>query len=293
MARVLEKMLLLFAVIALPALLLLRRSGRALRRLTDAARGPVGSVIPQPLPVEGPKDVRQLTESFNSMRTRIATMIEDRNVMLGAVGHDLRTPLTALRLEAEGVADPDSRTALVKQIEAIAGQLDEIIRLARYGQPVVDPERLDVSRIIRNLVDIRYAATRDLIVLSGAGPAQVEGDPTALARMVQNLIDNALRYGERAEVTVGRSGQSALLIVGDRGPGISSGRIADAVRPFGRLEPSRNVDMGGHGLGLAIVEQVVRAHGGEWSVANRAGGGLEVRVLLPLAPDDASITLGA
>ena len=284
------QMLLLFAVIVVPALLLLHRSSRALARLTEAAHGPVGGAGQASLPVDGPRDIRRLTESFNAMRGRISAMIEDRNIMLGAVGHDLRTPLTALRLEAEGVADGATRDTLVAHIEAIAAQLDEIIGLARYGQPIANPKPVDLGAVAERLLGGRQAGGAKVSLKIEDRPICL-GDETAISGMLQNLVDNALRYGHRADVVVAQDEAAAILLVRDEGPGIPADSMADAVRPFGRLEPSRNPGMGGHGLGLAIVDQVVRSHGGAWSLANITEGGLEVRVALPLAPATAMSTL--
>ena len=280
--RLLVQMLLLFAVIVVPALLLLRRSSRALAQLTDAAHQPVGVVGQAPLPVSGPRDIRRLTESFNSMQGRIGAMIEDRNIMLGAVGHDLRTPLTAMRLEAETVNDQATRDTLVAHIEGIATQLDEIIGLARYGQPIANPNPIDLAAVAERLAGSRRSAGATVTLSIEHRPFTL-GDEAAISGMLQNLVDNGLRYGSRADIVVTQDGNVALLFVRDEGPGIPHENLAEAVRPFGRLEPSRNPGMGGHGLGLAIVDQVVRSHGGEWSLTNMAGGGLEIRVSLPLA----------
>jgi len=288
--RLLLQMLLLFAVIVLPALLLLRRSSRALARLTDAAHRPVGGAGQPSLPLDGPRDIRQLTEGFNAMQGRISAMIEDRNIMLGAIGHDLRTPLTALRLEAEAVPDQATRDTLIDHVDSIAGQLDEIIGLARYGQPIANPRPIDLAGTAERLVNGRRSAGANVSLSIEHRPFCM-GDEAAISGMLQNLIDNALRYGHRADIVVAQAGPAATLLVRDEGPGIPAESVADAVRPFGRLEPSRNPGMGGHGLGLAIVDQVVRSHGGEWSLTNMAEGGLEIRVALPLAQASGSSKL--
>jgi len=286
------QMLLLFAVIVVPALLLLRRSSRALARLTDAAHRPVGGAGQSPLPVDGPRDIRQLTESFNAMQERIGAMIEERNIMLGAVGHDLRTPLTALRLEAEAVDDGSTRDTLIAHVDGIAAQLDEIIGLARYGQPIANPKPVDLAAIAERLIGAHRAAGMDVSLQVDDRPICL-GDAAAIGGMLQNLVENALRYGDRADLRLAQDKGAAVLLVRDQGPGIPAESVADAVRPFGRLEPSRNPGMGGHGLGLAIVDQVVRSHSGEWSLTNMPEGGLEIRVVLPLAPAAATSTLGA
>lgn len=282
MARLLLQMAALYALIIIPALFVLRRANRALNRLDAATLAPMDSA---PVPVDGPRDIQRLTESFNSMKQRISAMIEERNVMLGAIGHDLRTPLTALRLEVEGIADPTNRDVMIGHIESLSDQFEQILLLAREGQVSGPVETVDLAALARRVVEERFSG-QDVWIATDGTPGVI-GNRVALARLIGNLVDNALRYGGNAEVKIARDNDRAALIVEDRGPGIPAQEFEEALKPFGRLEPSRNVERGGHGLGLAIAAQVTRSHQGSMELGTVEPHGLRVTVLLPLAPADA------
>lgn len=290
-ARLVLQLTAIYLLIALPALIALRRSASAMERLTQAAASPVVSRNPEPIAEEGPRDVRGLIRSFNAMRDRIAAAIQDRDVMLGAVAHDLRTPLTALRLEAEGVAEPAARDALVTQIESISGQFAEIMDLARFGQTMEIDELVDLSGLVDALPARILPADVGRVSVRHGGEAIVVGNRSALTRLIDNLVDNGLRYGHRVDVELGSAVGVAIIRVTDDGPGIAMDQIADVLRPFGRLEHSRNADGGGHGLGLAIVDRIVAAHHGILDFDRAPTGGLMVSVRLPLASDQSGTKL--
>lgn len=282
-ARLVMQLTAVYLLVALPALFVLHRSARALKQLTLAAGSPVVSRAPEPIAVAGPSDVRGLIRSFNAMRDRIAAMIEDRDVMLGAVAHDLRTPLTALRLEAEGVSDEATRTALVEQVESLEQQFAEILDLARFGQTMAIDELIDLA-VLADVIPPRLPSEDAArITFAIEGRPMLFGNEAALVRMIANLVDNGLRYGKRVTVSIGSDGQDALVRVDDDGPGIAEDQRAMALRPFGRLDSSRNPEQGGHGLGLAIVDRIASAHHGTVALAAAPGGGLRVDVRLPLA----------
>ena len=271
-----------YLIIVVPALLLLRRSGSTLRRLTHAAAGFPADVRPAALPTAGPRDVRALIDSFNAMGQRIAAMIEEKNVMLGAIGHDLRTPLTAMRIEAEAIEQPDARHAIVDGIEGMHRQLENILVLARFGRAPERSEPVDLGALAAATVE-RYLAADQPVRLALDGAPQVAGDRAALGRALANLVDNALRYAGGAAVHVGAEGNMAVVSVDDDGPGIAADRLAEAVAPFGRLDRSRNAEHGGHGLGLAIVDSIARLHQGRLDLLPRQPTGLSARIVLPLA----------
>ena len=271
-----------YLIIVVPALLLLRRSGSTLRRLTHAAAGFPADVRPAALPIAGPRDVRALIDSFNAMGQRIAAMIEEKNVMLGAIGHDLRTPLTAMRIEAEAIEQPDARHAIVDAIEGMHRQLENILVLARFSRAPGPSEPVDLGALAAATVE-SYQAADQPVRLALDGAPQVAGDRAALGRAMANLVDNALRYASGATVHVGAEDSMAVVSVDDDGPGIAPDRLAEAVAPFGRLDRSRNAAHGGHGLGLAIVDSIARLHRGRLELLPRHPAGLSARILLPLA----------
>lgn len=273
---------LVYLIIVIPALLLLRRSGATLRRLTHAAADFPATGQPTALPAAGPRDVRALIDSFNAMQHRIAAMIEEKNVMLGAIGHDLRTPLTAMRIEAEAIADADARRAIVEAIEGMHRQLENILVLARFSRGAADHATVDLGALAASTVE-GYQAARQPVRLELDAAPQVEGDSAALGRALANLVDNALRYAGSARVRVGSETGMAVVAVDDDGPGIAADRLAEAIAPFGRLDRSRNPEHGGHGLGLAIVDSIARLHQGRLDLLPRHPTGLSARIVLPLA----------
>ncbi|WP_265530530.1 ATP-binding protein [Sphingomicrobium marinum] len=266
-------------IVLLPTLWLLRRTSRSMRRLTKAAENFDGTNVPEPVPVEGPRDVRALIAAVNGMETRIADMMGEKDVMLGAIGHDLRTPLTALRIEAETVEDESQRAALIDQIEALHAQFEQLLDFARLGRAAGSTEIIALDDLAKAIVADHADPA---LTLAASEPVRVSAQPGPLRRAIDNLVGNALRYGERAELSVRADGDSAIIVIRDHGPGIPGDQSEAAMRPFERLEASRNRGTGGHGLGLAIVAAVARAQGGRLELDDPAeGSGLEARIILP------------
>ena len=271
----------LYLVLLLLALLVLRRSSRSLRRLAEASNSLLGPTPYPPLPIEGPRDVRALIASFNAMEQRLSAMIREKNIMLGALGHDLRTPLTALRLEAASVAEPEIRDAMVATIEAMHAQFENILALARFdGEAARAP--FDLSASIAAVVDFYRSAGQSVTLKTIAPSTILDGNEEGVRQALRNLIDNALRYAGAAEVGLVAGEANAIVEVADHGPGIAAHQLAEAVAPFGRLEQSRSRGSG-HGLGLAIVEAVARLHGGQLDLAANSPSGLVARLVLPVA----------
>lgn len=274
----LQAILIALAVLV-PTLLLLRRVGGSLTSLADSAADFDPRKPPKPVHVAGPSDIRRLVEAVNAMQARIADMLRERDIMLGAIGHDLRTPLTALRLEAEAVVDDVQRSNLVSQIEQLHEELERILLLAKSAQPALAWREFDLAELLGDLSEGACAGRSG----DWTKPCRVKGDPRALRRAVQNLIDNGLRYGDRVELDLACDSKMASISVNDRGPGLSAEEKIRALEPFQRLEPSRNRDTGGHGLGLAIVDAIARAHGGTLELRDREGGGLSATIRISRA----------
>ena len=284
--RLFAQTLILYGIVLLPVLWIARRISRPLRDLTAAAqqfgRGHAEAAAPEPVPVpaRGPQDVAGLVESFNALRLRVTAMLDEKDRMLGAIGHDLRTPLAALRVRIESVEDEGDRAKMADTVDEMNRTLDDILSLARLGRPSEPATETDLAA----LVDAVVEDFRDL----GADVSFVETDrlplrlrPSLMRRALRNLIENAVKYGRVATVRLEPAPRSVAIVVEDRGPGIPADRLAEVFEPFTRLETSRNRDTGGIGLGLALARAIVREAGGDVVLANRAGGGLAATITLP------------
>lgn len=276
--------LMLVAVVALVAVAA-RGVTRPLVELAGAARRLATDLRQPPLPERGPSETREAVHAFNAMQARIRTGIEERERFLAAVSHDLKTPVTRLRLRSEMLADAELRERYIADLDEMQHLLEGALDYLR-GKAVDEPVQLvDIVALVESLVD-DYV---DLggVALDAPDALQCPVRPRALRRALMNLIDNALKYGRRARVTLrGRTG-AIEVAVDDEGPGVAVGELERVFEPFHRLEGSRSRDTGGSGLGLAIARQIARAHGGEITLANRAEGGLRAVLTLPTpAPGD-------
>lgn len=259
----------------------LRRITRPLAALADSTRRFGGIGHPEtPVHPTGPDDVRDLIEAHNAMQARIGAMLDEKDVMLGAIGHDLKTPLAALRVRVEGVADDTARARMVDSIEDITRTLDEILLLARLGRTDRPAERTDLYALLVSVVEEFEDMGEPVVLLEGervAAPVHL----TWAKRAVRNLVSNALRYGGSAEIALARDGGEAVIAVEDTGPGIPADRIAEMLEPFTRGEASRNRATGGAGLGLTIARAIAEQHGGRLVLRNRAQGGLRAELRIP------------
>lgn len=282
--------LLLSAVaVAAVAALAARRLALPLRRLADAADRLGRGEPVEALPERGPEETRRTIRAFNRMRRRLDRFVRDRTTMLGAVAHDLRTPITTLRLHAEFVQDEDTRAKMI-------GTLDEMQALAEAGLAFAkgdaagEPTRAtDLAALVESVVEDLAAQGLDVALEDAAEEGEAERvvlpcRPLALRRALTNLVENATRYGGAARVRVARRGPEVRIVVEDRGPGIAQTELERVFEPFVRLEASRGRETGGAGLGLAIARSTVRAHGGDVWLENLARGGLRAVVVLP-GPD--------
>lgn len=217
---------------------------------------------------EGPDDIRRLIEAHNAMEGRIAAMLDEKDVMLGAIGHDLKTPLAALRVRIESVEDDIERGRMAQTIEDITTSLDDILSLARVGRPSDPVEPTELSALIASVVD-EYEDMGEPVSFAESGRTVLPIRATWLRRAVRNLVSNALRYGQVARVSLERGPAAVVITVEDDGPGIAEAEIARMLEPFTRGETSRNRDTGGAGLGLALARAIAEQHGGSLALANR------------------------
>ena len=272
----------LYLLLLVPIMLIAYRAARPLRDLTRAARANPALRNAEPLEEEGPSDVRDLIAAFNAYRSRIATMLSDKDRMLGAVGHDLRTPLASLRVRVEGVADEVLRDKMIASIDEMTAMLSDILALARSGAGTEAQERVPLRELIGELV-ADYRERGKEVAIGDMADLALLVRPMLLKRALRNLIDNAVAYGVRARLSVAVQGGAARIIVSDDGPGLTDEQIRTLVEPFARGEQSRNRATGGAGLGLSIARDIAEGEGGTLTLANRDGGGLDAVIALPLA----------
>ncbi|MDG1450532.1 MAG: ATP-binding protein [Ascidiaceihabitans sp.] len=242
------------------ALIYLRNQLRPIKRLATAAEA-FGRGRNMPFSPAGATEVRSAGTAFVDMRNRIERQIETRTLMLSGVSHDLRTPLTRMRL-ALAMLDDDEREPLEQDVDEMQGMIDAFLEFSKGGQ-AMEPEAVVVQTWIEQVVADCARAGRDVSLVHSEGEGTVMLRLGGMRRALDNLIGNAVRYGSRAEVSMVLTDKFLRLRVEDDGPGIPENRRAEAQRPFTRLDPSRNQDKGGSvGLGLAIATDIARAHGG-------------------------------
>lgn len=279
--------LFIYAVLVGAMWLLLRRITRPLAALTTrlehfaTTRDPQGQLDP-----EGPEDIARLIGAHNAMEARISALLDEKDVMLGAIGHDLKTPLAALRVRIESVEDDIERGRMAATIEDITRTLDDILSLARVGRPSDLLETTELSALVAAVVE-EFEDMGEPVTLGDTVRVALPLRPTWVRRALRNLIGNALRYGRTAQVTLAREGQAAVIRVSDSGSGIPETDLARMLEPFTRGDPSRNSETGGAGLGLTLARAIAEQHGGTLDLTNRkrADGtvaGLVATLRLPL-----------
>ena len=263
-------------------LLFTRRLTLPLGQLAASARAAGRGDRSARVPERGARELREVAAAFNDMQGRIAHLETERTRTVAALGHDLRTPITSLRIRAEMLAeagDPEAAAeahAMIRTLDEMGVMADGLVAYARGQGEAEEPRQVDLAALLRRLCAERGAEAGPMV------PATVRARPVALGRAVGNLIDNARRYAGGARVGLAVEGAEAVIAMEDRGPGIPEERLADVQEPFVRGEASRSADTGGAGLGLATARAVAEAHGGALRLANREGGGLRAEIRLPM-----------
>lgn len=276
----LRNTLITLAVMIVVVILASRRFTRPLRDLASAAeRFGRGERI-APVPERGRDEIVRSITAFNRMHRRIDRFVAERTRLVAALAHDLRTPITALRLRMEFLPDDDNTRAMRATLDDLAEMSEATLTFMRAETAAEDTRRIDLSALVDAVVE-DYRAADAPVIFEAGDRLPWTGRPTAIRRALRNVIDNALAYGERADLALIREPGQVVIEIADRGPGIAPEDRAQVFDAFVRLETSRSRETGGVGLGLAIARSVVRGHGGDIVLAERPGGGLLVRMYLP------------
>ena len=230
------------------------------------------------LPVSGPAEVRELIQTFNRMQERLTRFVANRTQLLAALGHDLRSPLTALRVRAEMVDEDEARDSLITSIEEMQEMVDATLSFARGMANTEAYEAQELGAFLKQL----QADMLDAFDLTDNGEVRLRLRPKSFRRALRNVLDNAQRYGKKASVAFGKEKDYAFITISDNGPGIPETEFEQVFEPFFRLEKSRSRETGGTGLGLTIARTIVRAQGGDILLSNGDDKGLVVKIVLPL-----------
>ncbi|MET3665986.1 ATP-binding protein [Caulobacter sp. 1776] len=277
--RILLILLLSVAAVTPLAWLFARRLAQPITAFADAAERLGKDPRTPPLSISGSGEVVAAATAFNMMQERLRRYVEDRTAMVGAIAHDLRTPLTRLKFRIEAAPD-DIRPKLAADIDQMEAMIAATLGFVRDTQRPAERTKLELSSLLESVMD-EAAETGGEATVERSEKVVIEGDPVALKRLVSNLVDNALKYGAAARGRVYAEEGMAIIEVDDDGPGVPPGELERVFEPFYRGEPSRNRETGGIGLGLAVVRSLARAHGGDVALHNRAEGGLRACVRLP------------
>lgn len=258
-------------ILALIGVFVSSRISRPLRDLASSAEAlGRGEALP-PIPEEGPEEVRRTAEAFNRMQDRLHRYVDDRTKMLAAIGHDLRTPLTTLRLRAEFVQDNEIQRKMLSTIDELQSMTEAAISFARGQSTDTETRTIQLETLVASICDDQTDLGHP-VTYAGGEMVTYRCRPDGLRRAVRNLVENAVRYGREAKVFIRYAAATIDIVVEDRGPGIPEAMRDKVFLPFFRLETTRNEDTGGIGLGLSIARAVVRQHGGGISfVSNETG----------------------
>ena len=256
-----------------------RRISAPLDRFAMAAQRLGRDPLAPPLTVSGPAEIHRAAQAFNDMQLRVRRYVEDRTGMIGAISHDLRTPLARIRFKLE--AEAPNKASINADIDQMEVMIDQVLTFIRDASEPSARERINILSLVETVVDERLEVGA-VVHLAPSDDGQVEGDVHALKRVIGNLIDNAIKYGGGGDVRVIRTASEMVVEVEDDGPGLAPDEREQVFKPFFRTEAARTLDAGGVGLGLALSRSITRAHGGDIGLEVRQRGLVAV-VRLPLA----------
>ncbi|MCL6417075.1 ATP-binding protein [Aestuariirhabdus sp. Z084] len=270
----------LLVILLIIGAIIVRWLTRPLAQLATAAERLGKEIDSQPLTEQGPLEVQASARAFNRMQQRIQRFIEDRERLFSAISHDLKTPITRLRLRAEMLNKEHNRDKFRQDLEELERMVAGALECARGTDLHEKVQAIDIMALLESLQDDATVLGHS-VAIKGTANSTFPGRPMALKRCLSNLLDNALFYGREAEIEVNDSAEQLQIAVRDRGPGIPDASINKVFDPYFRLETSRSRNTGGTGLGLGIARNIAHGHGGELELKNRVSGGLEVLLSLP------------
>ena len=264
---------------ALVALIATRHLARPLQQFAEGARRFGVDFRAPPIEPIGPKEIRQAILAFNAMQAQLQHFIKDRTQMLAAISHDLRTPLTRMRLRGEFIDDPDQQQRLFRDVDEMQAMINSSLEFFRDDARLEQATQFDLAELLQTLIDDYRNQAID-IAFSGPAHLVYFGRPLGLKRVVTNLLDNAIKYACEPAIELSGDDEQVTVVILDRGPGIPVESQEQVFVPFYRLEGSRNKNTGGVGLGLSAARAIVLEHGGSLTLSNRKIGGLQVNVVL-------------
>jgi len=276
-------LLILLGTVIVLSLVAVRWVTGPLAALATAAEKLGEDINRPPLPETGPSEAQRAARAFNTMQQRLSRFITDRTRVLTAMSHDLKTPITRLRLRAEMLEDETLRAKFAKDLEEMEAMVAQTLDFMRDASTQEALQRVDAMALLESL-QTDYQDTGSRVEIEGSIAHPYTGRPLALRRCLTNLVDNAIRYGGGARIMAEDAGDRLTIRILDDGPGIPEQELQHAFEPFFRGEASRNRETGGTGLGLGIARNIARAHGGDIVLRNRAEGGLEAILTLPRIP---------
>lgn len=265
-------------------IIIIRHITRPMKDLAQAADALGRGEEVAPIAAQGPREIRRAIEAFNDMRERLSRSVLDRTRMLASVGHDLRTPITTMRLRAEFIEDEETRSRILASLDEMQHMAEAALAFARE-EAIVEPTRtVDLNALVGTVCADQADMRRD-VAYEEFGRLPYRCRPHSLTRAVRNLVENAIVHGRSARVSMNGPEQEVWITIEDEGPGIPDLDMGRVFLPFVRLDESRGQETGGIGLGLAIARSIVRGHGGDILLQNRANGGLAATIQLPRRPD--------
>ncbi|AXK40826.1 HAMP domain-containing protein [Crenobacter cavernae] len=260
-----------------------RRLTRPLAVFSDAATGLAKNLDQPPLPETGPHEVAQAARAFNAMQTELKRYLDTRAEMLAGISHDLRLPITRVRLRLEALPDGAHKAGIDKDLTEMDALIDDTLAFLRAGNSGEPQAKINLNALIDGVIEDAEALGAT-VERHGRAGAPLTARPLALRRCLANLVDNARRYGgPQIDVSVVDQGDTLAILIEDRGPGLPGADRERVFEPYVRIEGSRARHTGGSGLGLAIARAIARGHGGDIRLDARPGGGLCARLTLPIA----------
>jgi len=278
--RVLLSLAVLLAAVVVLSLVAVRWATRPLNAFADAAEELGRNIDRPPLAEAGPTEVVRAAHALNTMQARLISYIRERTGLFAAMSHDLKTPITRLRLRAELLKDPELKVKFTRDLEEMESMVGATLDFLEGVEGAESSVPVDMTALLESL-QADLSETGGQVRIEGKPIRPYFGRPAALKRCLGNLLDNAIKYGGSASVKVDDNGDRLEIRIQDEGPGIPPWDIEKVFEPFYRLDASRSRETGGTGLGLAIARGIAQAHGGRLTLENRAAGGLEARLTLP------------